>query len=104
MRPDDADLLRKIAAGRTQAEIARELGVQRTTVTARVRRMVAQYQCNSTYHLLALYGRTQGLREAEKRIRGNLIPEPLDEVEVHLNKVMESDVAWLKNRADGLLL
>lgn len=88
MNPEDDTLLKNLAAGRTHADIARELGLKRTTVTARVRRLVIENQCTSTHHLIAVYGRAQGLREAA---------DWLDVAEVVIA------AAALRQRADALL-
>ena len=88
MTPDDNLLLKNLASGRTHADIARELNVKRTTITARVRRLVVAHQCTSTHHLIAIYGRAQGLREAA---------EVLD------RQTRKTEAEWFRQRADALL-
>lgn len=105
MHNDDLTLIENLAKGRGHKELATELGVSRTAVTARLARIKDEQNVSTTAELLVRFGqRTAFLGAAEallqSRVSHNLGLTPEEE---HVNHVLEGLAGYLQGRAQSIL-
>lgn len=104
MHNDDLTLIENLAKGRGHKELATELGVSRTAVTARLARIKDEQKVSTTAELLVRFGQRTaflGAAEAllERRVSHNL---GLTAEEQHVNHVLEGLAGYLRGRAQSI--
>jgi hypothetical protein len=99
---DDLTLIENLAKGRGHKELATELGVSRTAVTARLARIKDEQNVSTTAELLVRFGQRTAFLSAAEALLQSRLENPVGEAEEHVNHVMEGLAGYLRGRAQSI--
>lgn len=97
-------ILEGLSRGKRQQQIANELGVTASYISAEACVLVAKMGCTTTQGAAARYGSYRAnLAAAELLLKRGVIAVPIDDTEIHVNHVIRDLAAELRRRAERLL-
>lgn len=102
MHNDDLTLIENLAKGRGHKELATELGISRTAVTARLARIKDEQKVSTTAELLVRFGQRTAFLSASEALLQQRLENPDGEAEEHVNHVMEGLARYLRDRAQSI--
>lgn len=103
LTPRQTDIIELLAGGLRQKEAAAVMGVARSYISSELSIVTAKLSAGTGSEAVAIYTRAKVWREVAGRLRGCVIPEPLGEAEVHLNRVFWDLADEFDRAADGAL-
>lgn len=102
MHNDDLTLIENLAKGRGHKELASELGVSRTAVTARLARIKDEQNVSTTAELLVRFGQRTAFLGASEALLQSRIDNPDGVEEEHVNHVLNGLTKYLQGRAQSI--
>lgn len=103
LTPRQTDIIELLAGGRRQKEAASTMGVARSYVSSEMSVITAKMKAGTAAEAVALYTRAKVWREVAGRLRGGLVPEPIDGAEVHVNHVLAAIATEYEQAAQNTL-
>jgi len=98
------DVLGKVAQGWTHAQIGRELGLNKRSVTNMVTRsIIPKLGVYRTVQAVVMHAQAEAFREAASTVEDGLILGPVGDAELHINDCMMRLIRQLRHRADEIL-
>lgn len=88
LTPRQIDIIELLAGGRRQKEAASEMTVASSYISNEMSVITAKMRAGTAAEAIALYTRAKVWREVAARLRGGLVPVPIDEAEAHANHVL----------------
>lgn len=103
LTPRQTDIIELLAGGRRQKEASAEMGVARSYISNEMSVITAKMKAGTAAEAVALYTRAKVWREVAGRLRGGLIPVPIDGAEVHVNHVLSGLAVEFDRAAESVL-
>ena len=103
LTPRQTDIIELLAGGRRQKEAASEMTVACSYISNEMSIITAKMKAGTAAEAVALYTRAKVWREVAGRLRGGLIPVPIDGAEVHVNHVLSGLAVEFDRAAESVL-